>query len=461
MQHPQVFQNTVQKKFKLIPPKDFGKSGKEYPKATIADATRETNAITKCLADKQMTIVISNRENSHGAYNQIMAFKEWNIKCAIRKLTIRTVSHDGRKTTIKLLINDHYFDDVISLFHDGKLQYLNYEMVQEDFEHTTDKGTDVHTNIIIEISDDISLAVLYNAGIKLIAKINELLSLGNSDEQVIGSQQPSNKNTEIPAAEITNNQHFPALRSSPTILEAAQAAAAALIQEAIQEQNSTQATAAPPAQATAPVKEAIQEQNPAQATAPVKEAIQEQNPAQATAPVKEAIQVPVQTPAHVAEARSIPTPINLIDDSLNINPSSIREKETIIKELTHKMNQFYSEMEIKIAKMQEEINIEAESLHIMKSVYTTQESARRALAINKSRKLAFAAKAESFPIPKQFAKDISTDVAVQTPVAVQATPVVVQATHKANPEQSVTATQSTSDRVSSIWGDEICNEDTA
>ena len=445
MQHPQVFQNTVQKKFKLIPPKDFGKSGKEYPKATIADATRETNAITKCLADKQMTIVISNRENSHGAYNQIMAFKEWNIKCAIRKLTIRTVSHDGRKTTIKLLINDHYFDDVISLFHDGKLQYLNYEMVQEDFEHTTDKGTDVHTNIIIEISDDISLAVLYNAGIKLIAKINELLSLGNSDEQVIGSQQPSHKNTEIPAAEITNNQHFPALRSSPTILEAAQAAAAALIQEAIQEQN--------PTQATAPVKEAIQEQNTTQATpAP---------PAQATAPVKEAIQVPVQTHAHVAEARSIPTPINLIDDSLNINPSSIREKETIIKELTHKMNQFYAEMEIKIAKMQEEINIEAESLHIMKSVYTTQESARRALAINKSRKLAFAAKAESFPIPKQFAKDISTDVVVQTPDPVQATPVVVQDAHKANPEQSVTTTQSTSDRVIPNWGDEICNEDTA
>ena len=370
----------------------------KFVKISQADATRE---LTKFFDGNEFAKVqIFPRKNFVGDYNQIVVTEEWNRYCAVRKLSINTVSLFKRTTTIKLLLNDFHWEAVMQLMEDGFFQCFQYPIFVEDFMH----GEAAHTCFIIEIADTKPLAELYTYALNLINETNQRLGLLHSSklhiikkhfvtddnvqddfEQVHETPAPAAV-PEIPQQHIDvvpTDADFPPLAPTtastavPTVTETVEAPVAVPI-----------ATPAPVA--VEPVAALVAAPVAALVAAPVAAPVA----IAVTVPAPVAVPAPAPAPVAnpVAPAESIPVPVTVapiaaVQRVTYVSPSPTpSEPFDISLDTLSRQEQLVANLSRQLSKLKEDYEIEMASLQVMREITAQQENARRALQAIQARK---------------------------------------------------------------------------
>ena len=321
-----------------------------FTKATMENAKKESDALVADFQTIEHVKVESEfRENYYGYYKQIVISEVWNVFCAFKRMSIRTVSHPKRSFTFKLLIHDIHYDNVIDLFSQGFYADLDFNLEAEDFNH----NGNVHTNLTVEINEEVSLIDLYKFGLDIVNKTNVELKLQNSELLHEMRAEDAFK----PSTNVSKKTDSLSPADFPALSENIRAASP---------------IAPTPAPTPAPVDVA-----PAPIPAPVAVPV-------TLTPVEVA---PAPVPVAIAPVASIP--VNLFPQNpSDVTPEAIANQEKTIEKIS-----------AQITKLQKELTFEKENLLIMHDIVKAQECARKSLAQIQSRKIsqqAAAAAAESW-----------------------------------------------------------------
>jgi len=173
-----------------------------FKKATQEDADAAVELLKSEMSDvhgEELTYnwlnwLTKSADNQRGKYNFVTIIGAWSRASSVVKVTLKTVSHPARNTTMRLLVNDEYAQRVCDLLESGFFSGLEFGLYDETFEHQVmvngnpliEDGKPVFNQHLVlcsqfdydkEARKATSLSTIFKFAFEVVTKINEELSL--------------------------------------------------------------------------------------------------------------------------------------------------------------------------------------------------------------------------------------------------------------------------------------------
>lgn len=341
----------------------FKKATQEDANAAVEQLKGEVSKVHgEELAYNWLNWLTKYAENQRGVYSFITVIGAWARASSVVKLTLKTVSHPARSTTLRLLVNDEYAERVYELLESGFFRTLEFGLYDETFEHQVmvkgepllEDGKPVYNQHLVlcsqfdydkESRKAVPLSTIIGFAFEVITKINEEFQL-RPPMEMLDYRQVHSDTESVHSYEHTESA-FPTLST-----------------------NSTDGAAAADTTAPAPVAEPVVETVvPVAVTAtpaPVAESVTVAPSSVSPAPVAEPV-APVSS-VPVAPVSSVSTSVTAVAPVATTAPShGVMTREMI------------EAQERKVAQLQKEYEREHRKLSAMVSIFNQQESLRVAM----------------------------------------------------------------------------------